>query len=124
MPQVLFYMTGGTLWNCFSDCLNKTSSVFRDNASIFVKVYFPRLVIPLSIVISNLIKFGIQFLLLMGFWVYYLVSTCTIHPNIYILFIPLIVDLMAAQGLGMTISSMTTKLKVLSKTTQPTIGQY
>ena len=115
MPQVLFYMTGVTLWNYFSDCLNKTSTVFRDNASIFGKVYFPRLVMPLSIVISNLIKFGIQFLLLMGFWVYYLVTTDTIHPNIYILLIPLIVILMAAQGLGwgMIISSMTTKYRDL-----------
>jgi lipopolysaccharide transport system permease protein len=115
MPQVLFYMTGVTLWNYFSDCLNKTSTVFRDNASIFGKVYFPRLVMPLSIVISNLIKFGIQFLLLMGFWVYYLITTDTIHPNIYILLIPLIVILMAAQGLGwgMIISSMTTKYRDL-----------
>jgi lipopolysaccharide transport system permease protein len=115
MPQVLFYMTGVTLWNYFSDCLNKTSTVFRDNASIFGKVYFPRLVMPLSIVISNLIKFGIQFLLLMGFWVYYLITTDTIHPNIYILLIPLIVLLMAAQGLGwgMIISSMTTKYRDL-----------
>lgn len=115
MPQVLFYMTGVTLWNYFSDCLNKTSTVFRDNASIFGKVYFPRLVIPLSIVISNLIKFGIQFLLLIGFWVYYLITTDTIHPNIYILLIPLIVILMAAQGLGwgMIISSMTTKYRDL-----------
>ena len=115
MPQVLFYMTGVTLWNYFSDCLNKTSTVFRDNASIFGKVYFPRLVMPLSIVISNLIKFGIQFLLLIGFWVYYLITTDTIHPNIYILLIPLIVILMAAQGLGwgMIISSMTTKYRDL-----------
>lgn len=115
MPQALFYMTGVTLWNYFSDCLNKTSTVFRDNASIFGKVYFPRLVMPLSIVISNLIKFGIQFLLLMGFWVYYLITTDTIHPNIYILLIPLIVILMAAQGLGwgMIISSMTTKYRDL-----------
>jgi lipopolysaccharide transport system permease protein len=115
MPQVLFYMTGVTLWNYFSDCLNKTSTVFRDNASIFGKVYFPRLVMPLSIVISNLIKFGIQFLLLMGFWVYYLITTDTIHPNIYMLLIPLIVLLMAAQGLGwgMIISSMTTKYRDL-----------
>jgi len=115
MPQVLFYMTGVTLWNYFSDCLNKTSTVFRDNASIFGKVYFPRLVMPLSIVISNLIKFGIQFLLLIGFWVYYLITTDTIHPNIYILLIPLIVLLMAAQGLGwgMIISSMTTKYRDL-----------
>ncbi|MEY5049365.1 MAG: hypothetical protein RLZZ175_2724 [Bacteroidota bacterium] len=115
MPQVLFYMTGITLWNYFSDCLNKTATVFRDNASIFGKVYFPRLVMPLSIVISNLIKFGIQFGLLIGFWVYYLITTDLIQPNVYMLLLPILVLLMAAQGLGwgMLVSSLTTKYRDL-----------
>lgn len=115
MPQLLFYMTGITLWNYFADCLNKTATVFRDNAGIFGKVYFPRLVMPLSIVISSLVKFGIQFGLLIGFWIYYLVTTNTVHPNIYMLLIPLLVALMAAQGLGwgMLISSLTTKYRDL-----------
>ena len=115
MPQLLFYMTGITLWNYFADCLNKTATVFRDNAGIFGKVYFPRLVMPLSIVISSLVKFGIQFGLLLAFWIYYLVTTTTVHPNIYMLLIPLLVALMAAQGLGwgMLISSLTTKYRDL-----------
>lgn len=115
IPKPLFFMTGITLWNYFADCLTKTSTVFKDNASIFGKVYFPRLVMPLSIVISNLVKFGIQLLLLIGFWVYYLFTTNAIHPNAYMLLIPLLVVLMAAQGLGwgMIISSLTTKYRDL-----------
>lgn len=115
LPGPLFYMTGITLWNYFADCLTKTATVFRDNASIFGKVYFPRLVMPLSIVISNLIKFGIQFVMLMGFWMFYYFTTDLIVPNIHILLIPVLVLLMALQGLGwgMIISSMTTKYRDL-----------
>ena len=115
LPGPLFYMTGITLWNYFADCLTKTATVFRDNANIFGKVYFPRLVMPLSIVISNLIKFGIQLLLLIGFWVYYFVTSDVIHPNVYIFLMPLLIVLMALQGLGwgMLISSLTTKYRDL-----------
>ncbi len=115
LPQILFYMTGITLWNYFSDCLNKTSTVFRDNSGIFGKVYFPRLIMPLSIVISNLIKFAIQFMLLICFWAYYLITQDCIHPNLFILTIPFLVILMALQGLGwgMIISSCTTKYRDL-----------
>ena len=76
LPQALFYLSGITLWNYFSDCLLKTSTVFRDNSNIFSKVYFPRLIIPLSIIISNLIKFVVQFLLFLGFLFYYYYCVC------------------------------------------------
>ena len=116
MPPLLFYMAGTTLWNYFADCLNKTSTVFRDNAAIFGKVYFPRLVIPFSIVISNLIKLGIQFLLFLLFWGYYLIATNNVlHPNGLILILPLLILLLGLLGLGMgmIISSMTTKYRDL-----------
>ena len=71
LPQPLFYMAGVTAWNYFADCLTKTSTVFRDNAQIFGKVYFPRLIMPLSIVVSNLVRFGVQFLLFVLMMLYY-----------------------------------------------------
>ena len=71
LPQPLFYLAGIVAWNYFAECLTKTSSVFRDNANIFGKVYFPRLIMPLSIVVSNLVRFGVQFLLLICMLVYY-----------------------------------------------------
>ena len=71
LPHYLFYLSGITAWNYFSDCLTKTSTVFRDNANIFGKVYFPRLIMPLSIVVSNLVRFGVQFLLLIVMMVYF-----------------------------------------------------
>jgi lipopolysaccharide transport system permease protein len=116
LPQPLFYMAGITAWGYFADCLTKTSTVFRDNANIFGKVYFPRLIMPLSIVVSNLVRFGVQmllFLLLMG--VYYLNGA---HFNItpYILLFPFLVALMALQGLGlgMLITALTTKYRDLA----------
>ena len=72
LPQPLFYLAGITSWNYFADCLNKTSTVFRDNSAIFGKVYFPRIITPLSIVISNLIKFGIQFGIFVIFYIFYI----------------------------------------------------
>lgn len=113
-PQVLFYMAGVTLWNYFSTCLTRTSSVFRDNASIFGKVYFPRLVMPLTIVLSNLMKFGVQFLLFLCFLFYYMIKG-EVQPNIWILATPLLVILMAAfaLGTGMIFSSLTTKYRDL-----------
>src|ERR1043166_5002330 len=71
IPPMLFYMAGITAWNYFAECLTRTSTTFLVNANIFGKVYFPRLVVPLSVVISNLIKFGIQFALFLGFLVYF-----------------------------------------------------
>lgn len=113
-PKVLFYLAGVTLWNYFSTCLTRTSSVFRDNANIFGKVYFPRLVMPLTIVLSNLMKFGVQFLLFLGFLFYYM-FTGEVQPNIWILATPMIIILMAAfaLGTGMIFSSLTTKYRDL-----------
>ncbi|WP_277110322.1 ABC transporter permease [Chryseobacterium taklimakanense] len=114
IPQVLFYLAGITLWNYFSSCLLGTSNVFTGNAAIFGKVYFPRLVMPLTIVISNLMKFGVQFALFLVAWVYYLIQA-KIEPNIWILATPLLVLLMAAfaLGMGMIFSSLTTKYRDL-----------
>ena len=92
MPPLVFYMAGITIWNYFSETLTKTASVFRDNASMFGKVYFPRLTMPLSIVISNLVRLGIQFLLFLSIWTYYLVATDYIHPNIYMLLTPVLIN--------------------------------
>ncbi len=113
-PKVLFYLAGVTLWNYFSTCLTRTSSVFRDNANIFGKVYFPRLVMPLTIVLSNLMKFGVQFLLFLGFLFYYMFKG-EVQPNIWILATPMIIILMAAfaLGTGMIFSSLTTKYRDL-----------
>ncbi len=115
VPMVLFYLAGITLWNYFAECLNRTATVFRDNASVFGKVYFPRLVMPLSIVVSNLIKLAIQFSLFLLFWVYYLITKDQVHPNVTILLIPVLVFMMGGLGLGfgMIISAMTTKYRDL-----------
>ena len=116
LPQPLFYMAGITAWNYFADCLTKTSTVFKDNANIFGKVYFPRLIMPLSIVVSNLVRFGVQFMLFIGVMLYYKAVGADFNPNIYILLFPAVVLLMAAQGLGlgMIISAMTTKYRDLA----------
>ncbi|NML58020.1 ABC transporter permease [Chryseobacterium cheonjiense] len=115
IPPLLFYLSGVTLWNYFSSCLLGTSSTFTGNAGIFGKVYFPRLVTPISIVISNLMRFGVQFLLFLIIWVYYLAKG-EIHPNIWIVVTPFLIILMAlfALGTGMIFSSLTTKYKDLS----------
>ncbi len=115
IPMMVFYMSGITLWNYFAECLNKTSTVFRDNAGIFGKVYFPRLVMPLSIVVSNLVRLGIQMILFLGIWVYYLVQGNQLHPNLFLLLIPYLIFLMAVIGLGagMLISALTTKYRDL-----------
>ncbi len=114
-PMMVFYMSGITLWNYFSECLNKTSTVFRDNANIFGKVYFPRLIMPLSIVVSNLIRLGIQMVLFLSVWAYYLIKGNELHPNFMLLLIPYLILLMAIIGLGagMMISALTTKYRDL-----------
>ena len=116
LPQPLFYIAGITAWNYFSDCLNKTSTVFKDNANIFGKVYFPRLIMPLSIVASNLIRFGVQMLLFLAMIVYYWASGRYFGINWYVLLFPVIVLLMGCLGLGfgMIISAMTTKYRDLA----------
>ena len=114
MPPLLFYLSGITLWTYFADCLNKTSNTFVSNAGVFGKVYFPRLVMPLSVLISNLVKLGIQILLFLILWTYYLVKGTDFHPNYgYILVVPFLILLMAGLGLafGILISSLTTKYR-------------
>jgi len=119
VPPVLFYMSGITIWNYFSSCLNATSNTFVANAGIFGKVYFPRLVIPLSTVMSNIVKFGIQFLLLLAAMLWYKISSTTFtlsQPLYTLVLIPLIILIMAGLGLGLgiIISSMTTKYRDLT----------
>jgi lipopolysaccharide transport system permease protein len=115
MPKIVFYLSGITIWNYFSEALTKVSTVFTTNAPIFGKVYFPRLIMPLSIVVSGLIKFGIQFLLFVIVVAYYTFIDEKIHPNSWILVTPFLIFLMGlfALGLGMIFSSLTTKYKDL-----------
>ena len=115
-PKLVFYMAGITLWNYFSTCLTSVSGVFNVNASIFGKVYFPRLIMPLTIVISNLMKFAVQFLLFICFVVYFTLHN-QIQPNSWILLTPFIIILMAliSMGIGLILSSMTTKYKDLNQ---------
>ncbi|SHI77388.1 lipopolysaccharide transport system permease protein [Cruoricaptor ignavus] len=115
IPQVLFYLSGVTLWNYFSACLLGTANVFRGNANIFGKVYFPRLIMPITIVVSNLMSFGVQFCLFLVVWIYYLFQGA-IMPNWWILATPFLILMMAslALGVGMIFSSMTTKYRDLS----------
>jgi lipopolysaccharide transport system permease protein len=119
LPQPLFYMAGITAWNYFSDCLTKTSTVFKDNANIFGKVYFPRLIMPLSIVVSNLVRFGVQMLLFFVMMAYYLFLNergADFHMNMYVLLFPVLVLMMAllGLGLGLIITALTTKYRDLA----------
>ena len=114
-PPAIFYLVGTVAWTYFSDCLTKTSTVFRDNVSIFGKVYFPRLIMPLSIICSNLIKFGVQFLLFVILLVYYSFQQ-RVHVNSYVLLFPVVILLMAILGLGigLIITALTTKYRDLA----------
>jgi lipopolysaccharide transport system permease protein len=116
IPPILFYMSGIVCWGYFSDCLTRTSSTFITNANIFGKVYFPRLVSPLSNIISLLMKFGIQMILLIGFLIYFKMNGSDVNPNIYILLTPYLILLMAGLGLGfgIIVSSLTTKYRDLT----------
>jgi lipopolysaccharide transport system permease protein len=116
LPQPLFYMAGITAWNYFADCLTKTSTVFRDNANIFGKVYFPRLIMPLSIVVSNLVRFGVQMLLFFMMIGYYAYTGADFHLNAYVLLFPILVLMMAllGLGLGLIITALTTKYRDLA----------
>ena len=115
IPKILFYMAGITLWNYFSESLTRTATVFKDNANIFGKVYFPRLIMPLSIVVSNLVKLGIQLSLFIGFFLFFLIFRGNVHPNWCVLLTPFLVLILGilALGLGMLISAMTTKYRDL-----------
>jgi len=116
IPPFLFNLTGITIWNYFRECLIATSDTFKKNEQIFGKVYFPRIIMPMSIIISNLLKFGIQMIILIAFYVYYLFIGIEIQPNIYICFFPIVILLMGmiGLGLGMIISSMVTKYRDLT----------
>lgn len=116
VPSPLFYLCSISAWTFFSECLTKTSSVFRDNASIFGKVYFPRLIMPLSIILSTLVKFAIQLFMIVVFVVYYFLSGYSMNFSEYVLLLPVIILLMSLQGLGfgMIISALTTKYRDLA----------
>lgn len=116
IPPVLFYLTGIMLWNYFSTCLTATSNTFVANASIFGKVYFPRLVMPLSVTISNLIRLGIQFALVIAAMTYYHFNGFPVQASVNWLWLPFIILVMAGIGLGLgiIISSLTTKYRDLT----------
>ena len=111
MPQALFYMAGNVCWFYFADCLNQSSNTFLDNQGMFGKVYFPRLVVPIAIVISNLLRFVIQIGLFVVLYLYFFMADAPIAPNWTILLTPLLVVMLAGLGLGfgILISSLTTK---------------
>lgn len=113
IPPFLFNLAGITAWNYFKACLTGTSNTFRSNAGIFGKVYFPRVIMPISVTVSNLMKFGIQLLIFLVFYIYYIYQGFDITPNIQLLLFPLYIVMMALMGLGlgMTISSMTSKYR-------------
>ena len=115
IPQALFYLSGITLWNYFSESLTKTSDTFLTNQAIFGKVYFPRLIAPLSVTISGLIKMFIQFAVFVIVYIYFIVKGTSVSPNAYALLFPLLIIMLAALslGFGIIISSMTTKYRDL-----------
>jgi lipopolysaccharide transport system permease protein len=116
VPAFLFNLAGITIWNYFTACLNDTSDTFKKNAAIFGKVYFPRVIIPISIVISNLLKFGIQCFIFIVFYIYYYTQGAVIGLNAAAVFFPLLVVMMGGLGLGlgMLISSLVTKYRDFS----------
>jgi len=116
VPQALFYMAGNVCWFYFSDCLNQTSSTFVTNQAMFGKVYFPRMVVPVSTVISNLLRFGIQVLLFVVFYLYFWMCGADVAPNWAMLLIPLLIVMLAGLGLGfgILVSSLTTKYRDLT----------
>lgn len=115
VPQPLFYLGGICMWQYFADCLTKTSNTFVTNSNIFGKVYFPRLIMPISNTISNLVRFGIQVGLFLVVYAFYAIKGSAACPNWYLLLFPLLVVMMAglALGFGIIISSMTTKYRDL-----------
>lgn len=115
LPEFIFYMAGSVIWTYFAECLNKTSIVFVTNASLFGKVYFPRLAVPISILISNLVTLAIQYLLFLGFLAYFWLSGSNVQPNLWVLLTPILLLMMAGLGLGLgiIISSLTTRYRDL-----------
>ena len=117
LPAFLFYLSGNTVWTYYSTCLVSTSNTFAANAAIFGKVYFPRMVIPLSIVISNLISFAIRLGVFLAFLLYFMASGSAIHLTLWVLALPALLLIMAGMGLGLgvIISSLTTKYRDLQQ---------
>ena len=118
LPPFLFYMAGNVMWGYFSATLNATSGTFNTNAAIFGKVYFPRLTVPLATVIVNFLQFTIQFLLFLGFYIYFMIKGVQVSPNLWVAALPIMMLQMAllSFGVGIIISSMTTKYKDLKFT--------
>lgn len=116
IPPFLFNLAGVTVWNYFKECLVSTSDTFKKNEAIFGKVYFPRVIMPMSIVVSNLLKFSIQMGIFISFYVYFMATGSTVKPSVWILTFPLLVIYMGMLGLGfgMIISSMVTKYRDLT----------
>lgn len=116
VPPFLFNLAGITAWNYFKECLTKTSSTFTANKGVFGKVYFPRVIMPLSITISNLLKFAIQLAIFIGFYIYFYLNGADVSCNVKLILFPIYITMMAllGLGLGMIISSMTTKYRDLS----------
>jgi homopolymeric O-antigen transport system permease protein len=116
LPQFLFYFAGTVCWSYFAECLNQTSQTFLANAGIFSKVYFPRLAVPLSKVISNIFKFFIQFAMFLIFLFYFYQKGAPVHTNLWVMALPLIVLQMAILGIGcgLIVSALTTKYRDLS----------
>lgn len=116
IPGVLFYFSGIIIWNYFADCLNRNSRTFTDNQNVFGKVYFPRLVVPISVTISNLVRLAIQFALFVVIYIYFYATGADIAPNIYLLLLPLLVLMTAgiSLGFGIIFSSLTTKYRDLT----------
>ena len=116
IPDFVFYMAGNTIWAYFSTCLTKTANTFINNAGVFGKVYFPRLVTPISTVISGLINFGVQFTMFILFVGYYAIIGNDVQPNLFILLTPILILLIAmlSLGFGIIISSLTTKYRDLA----------
>lgn len=119
LPPILFYISGIVIWSYFSECIVRTSTFLKDNTPILSKVYFPRLIVPLSLVLTNLVKFSIQLLLFFIIYSYFMITADGIKPNIYALVFPVLIILIAGLGLGtgMIISSLTTRYKDLAHLT-------
>lgn len=117
IPRTLFYFGGTMLWHYFQISLLNISDTFILNAALFNKVYFPRLVIPLSKILSHLVELGIQATMLLCFYIYYLIKGMIVAPSFLIVFVPLVVMWLGllAIGFGMIISSLTTKYRDLRK---------
>ncbi len=116
LPEPMFYLAGIVTWQYFADCLNKTSSTFTTHQHIFGKVYFPRFIVPLATVTSNLVRMGIQFMLFVAVYIFYVLSGVQVAPNEYALLIPVLIIMLAglSLGFGIIISSMTTKYRDLT----------